>query len=188
VIKGFEKGFDYEKFVLQCENPIPQPSSFIRRRVIDRVGMLDPAYYYFMDWDFWLRAGLQHRIVYVPEVLSTYRLHSESKTVSQSLKAAPELERMYKLYFENRDLPKNILKIKSKAMANMYFATGGYLLKGDDRISALAASQKALLSDPWLLTTRQGLQKLAYCSLGHKSMYKWGRSTWYQIQEVVGLR
>ena len=63
------------------------------------MGDLDPFYYYFMDWDFWLKAGARHRIDYIPELLSTYRLHSESKTVAQSAKAAPELERMYTNYF-----------------------------------------------------------------------------------------
>ncbi len=58
--------FGYDKFVLECENPIPQPSAFIRRSVIEDIGTLDPSFYYFMDWDFWLRAGLQHRIAYFP--------------------------------------------------------------------------------------------------------------------------
>ncbi len=92
-------GFDYREFVLVCENPIPQPSAFIRRSVVDDVGLLDPHYYYFMDWDFFLRAGVRHRIEYTPELLSTYRLHPESKTVAQAARAAPELEVMYRNYF-----------------------------------------------------------------------------------------
>jgi glycosyltransferase involved in cell wall biosynthesis len=85
--------FDYERFVVECENPIAQPSAFIRRTVVDDAGLLDPHYYYFMDWDFWLRAGVRSRIEYTPELFSTYRLHAESKTVAQAARAAPELER-----------------------------------------------------------------------------------------------
>src|ERR1041385_7984579 len=96
-------GFDYDSFVRQCENPIPQPSAFIRRAVVEDIGLLDPSYYYFMDWDYWLRAGVNHRIAYFPELLSTYRLHAESKTVAQSIKAAPELEYMYKKFFADQN-------------------------------------------------------------------------------------
>jgi len=83
--------FNYTDFVIKCENTIVQPSSFIRREVIEKAGELDPKYYYFMDWDFWLRAGLYFKIDYIPQLLSTYRLHVDSKTVAQALKAAPEL-------------------------------------------------------------------------------------------------
>ncbi len=58
--------FSFEKFVIECHNPIAQPSAFIRRSVIDDIGLLDPSYYYFMDWDFWLRAGVRHRSAQVP--------------------------------------------------------------------------------------------------------------------------
>src|SRR5258705_8440312 len=84
--------FNFRNFVRACENPVSQPSSFIRRKVIEKAGELDPHFYYFMDWDFWLRAGLYVKIDHVEDVWSTYRLHAESKTVSQSLKVAPELE------------------------------------------------------------------------------------------------
>jgi glycosyltransferase involved in cell wall biosynthesis len=41
--------FTYRKMVVDCENSISQPSAFIRRDVIKKVGALDPQYYYFMD-------------------------------------------------------------------------------------------------------------------------------------------
>src|SRR6476620_6772547 len=88
--------FTYEKMVRTCENSISQPSAFIRRSVIEKVGDLDATYYYFMDWDLWMRAGLHFGIKHVDKIWSTYRLHADSKTVAQSKKAAPELEYMYK--------------------------------------------------------------------------------------------
>ena len=94
--------FDYETFVVECHNPIPQCSSFIRRSLLEETGPLDPAFYYFMDWDLWLRAGLRRPIVYEPVLLSTYRLHPESKTVAQARRSAPELEYMYRKYFDGR--------------------------------------------------------------------------------------
>lgn len=164
--------FDYSEFVAGCENPISQPSSFIRRSVIENAGELDSAYYYFMDWDFWLRAGLHSKIDYVPEIWSTYRLHAESKTVAQAKKAAPELEYMYRKYYSRPDLPSQILKIKKKAMMNMYFTSGGYYLKGDDRISAAKMARKAIAVSSSGLLSPKAIHKFLYCSFGESGWYK----------------
>lgn len=180
--KGFEPGFDYEKFVLRCENPIPQPSAFIRRSVIEQVGLLEPDYYYFMDWEFWLRAGMKHKVVYVPELLSTYRLHAESKTVAQSLRAAPELERMYRQFFLRSDLTDEVRRLKDKAMAGMYFTSGGYYLKGGDQAAAAKAAVQAFKSNPLGLLRPASLHKFAFCFLSETAIYQATRNFWHQIR------
>ena len=164
--------FNYRDFVEGCENPISQPSSFIRRSVVEKAGELDPKYYYFMDWDFWLRAGLYSKIEHVEEIWSTYRLHADSKTVSQSKKAAPELKYMYDKYFSRNDIPAEIRAIKKKAMMNMYFTSGCYFLDGKDRRSASKMARKALATNPAGLFSFKALHKFMYCNFGHSSFYK----------------
>jgi glycosyltransferase involved in cell wall biosynthesis len=110
------QAFDYERFVVECHNPIPQCSSFISRRTIDSVGRLDSALYYFMDWDLWLRAGLTASTVYEPVLISTYRLHADSKTVSQSRRSAPELEYMYRKCFAGGGVPLAIRRRRGEAL------------------------------------------------------------------------
>jgi glycosyltransferase involved in cell wall biosynthesis len=168
-------GFDYKKFVVECENPIAQPSAFIRRCVVDNVGLLDPSYYYFMDWDFWLRAGMGHRIEYFPELLSTYRLHSESKTVAQAAKAAPELEYMYRKFFSRDDVPPEIRRLERRAMVNMFFTSGGYYLSGKDQKAAARMALRALRIYPRAVLEREMVHKLAYCLLGGSPTYQRGR-------------
>lgn len=165
-------GFRYIDFVSKCENPISQPSAFIRREIIHKVGDLDPTYYYFMDWDFWLRAGLYYQIDYVHGLWSTYRLHAESKTVSQSRRAAPELEYMYNKFFSRDDIPKEILAIKKKAMMNMCFTSGGYYLRGDDYKSASLMARKALKYNPTAIFSPRYLHKYLYCAFGGSGFYK----------------
>lgn len=167
--------FNYQKFVVECENPIPQPSAFIRRSVVEDVGLLDPHYYYFMDWDFWLRAGARHSIEYVPELFSTYRLHPESKTVAQSARAAPELERMYQNYFALDYVPPEIRRVRNQALANMYFSSGGYYIKGNDRKSAARIAMKALRTYPALVFDSSMVHKFLYCLAGERRMYQKGR-------------
>jgi glycosyltransferase involved in cell wall biosynthesis len=164
--------FTYEKMVRTCENSIPQPSAFIRREIVERVGELDPKFYYFMDWDFWMRAGIYYKIEHIDAIWSTYRLHADSKTVAQAKKAAPELEYMYKKYFARDDVPANIRAIEKEAMMNMYFTSGGYFLKGGDTESSAAMATRAFEVNPAGRTKSESLHKYLYCRFGGSSLYK----------------
>jgi glycosyltransferase involved in cell wall biosynthesis len=168
--------FNYRNFVIGCENPISQPSSFIRRQVIQQVGELDPRFYYFMDWDLWLRAGLYFKIDYIPELWSTYRLHAASKTVAQSIKAAPELEYMYRKFFSRADLPPEISNIRKKAMMNMFFTTGGYYLNGNNKKMAAKMARAAFKQNPFGLISFKAIHRFLFCSFGGSGMYQRGRN------------
>lgn len=173
--------FDYKTFVLECENPIAQPSAFIRRKVIDDVGFLDPKFYYFMDWDFWLRAGLRHRIEYFPGLYSTYRLHKDSKTVAQANKAAPELQYMYRKFFARDDLPAEIRALEPRAMANMFFTSAGYYLEGKNTRDARQMAWKALQADPGAVLNPESMRKFLYCMSGGR-----GRGHWTKQKNGTG--
>jgi len=129
------------------------------------VEALDPRFYYFMDWDFWLRAGLYFEIAYIPEMLSTYRFHAESKTVAQAKKAAPELAYMFEKFFSRTDLPPEIRKLKNTARMNMYFLTAGYYLTGEDKTSARSMANKALKENPAGIFSLGNLRRYAHVQL-----------------------
>lgn len=169
-------GFDYTEFVVGCENPIPQPSAFIRREVVEDIGPLNDKHYYFMDWDYWLRAGARHRIAYIPEILSTYRLHAESKTVSHGLKYAADLEGMYREFFASEHVPGDVRRHERLAMANMYFTSGGYYLRSGAPAAAAQMGFRALKQYPALLCRPRLLHKFLYCSLGLNPVYRACRS------------
>ena len=164
--------FDYAEFVAGGENPIPQPSAFIRRSVVETTGPLDDRHYYFMDWDYWLRAGLNCRIAAIPEVLSTYRLHAESKTVSHARRYAPDLLTTYREFFARGDLPMEIRRLKRWALANVCFTSAGYYRKGGDGASAARLGLEALAHDPSLMLSPPRLHKLAYCLFGGTTIYQ----------------
>ncbi len=171
-----QRGFSYDRFVLECHNPIPQPSAFVRRRVIEDVGKLDPYYKYFMDWDFWLRVGMRHRIEYVPELLSTYRLHPNSNTVAREAQVAPELARMYERYFDLPDVPGEVRRQSRRAKANMYFTSAGYCGRGGARVKAAASALQALRIYPELVVKPGMVRKLLYCFLGETALARKARA------------
>ena len=66
---------------LRGGNVICQPAAFVRRAAIDRVGGIDTALHYTMDWDLWLRlheAGARFR--FVGEPLAAVHSHATTKT------------------------------------------------------------------------------------------------------------
>jgi glycosyltransferase involved in cell wall biosynthesis len=178
--------FSYSDLVAKCHNPIPQPSAFIRRSVMEDVGLLDPTYYYFMDWDFWLRAGVNHKTAYFPELLSTYRLHEASKTVAQAVKAAPELEYMYRRFFALPDLPSEIKSLEKEAMVSMFFTSGGYYLDGGSREGARRMAMKAIQTRPSGIFRPGVIHKFLYCFLGGKPIYDRSKSIFYRAREIMG--
>lgn len=112
---------DYREMVRSTLNYIPQPATFIRRRVLDAEGMLDENLHYVMDFDYWLRAGRRHTFAYLPMRLATLRLHRSAKSVALGGKFAPELVYIYQRLFGLPDLPDDVRAVESEAMSNIYY-------------------------------------------------------------------
>jgi len=86
---------DWDFETLQTGCFLCQPAVFIRRRVIDRFGMLDTQMQYCMDYEFWLRLGLKGaKFGHVPRVLAGSRLHPHNKTIGSRVKVHAEINYM----------------------------------------------------------------------------------------------
>ncbi len=75
---------------------ICQPALFFRRRVVERVGLLDPGLRYCMDYNYWLRlADAGCRFAYLPEKLAGSRLYADNKTLSDRPAVHREIAEMF---------------------------------------------------------------------------------------------
>ena len=83
--------------------PFPQPSSFFKRKVIEETGMLDESLHFGMDYDLLVRIALCYPILPVNKVLSRYRLHSSSKTVSQFKNFAGDWIKVFSRFLRSVD-------------------------------------------------------------------------------------
>lgn len=84
---------------------ICQPALFMRRGVMDRVGMLNESLNYCMDYDYWIRASRIFKFGYIEEYLAALRLHRGAKTVRDTIKALRELIRMMRNHYDIVPLP-----------------------------------------------------------------------------------
>ena len=91
--------FDHEE--MATFNMISQPSAFFTKEAYINSGGLDVELTYAMDYDLWLRITKEGRVEYIPEFLSSYRLHDKSKTVSNfhALKQSKEILDTVRKYF-----------------------------------------------------------------------------------------
>jgi hypothetical protein len=75
---------------------VPQQASFFRRDLWQKVGPLDPSFYFAMDYDLWVRLAGEAPLVYLPgQVWAGFRLHGDAKTITADARCWPEMLRVH---------------------------------------------------------------------------------------------
>ena len=80
----------YSYSLLLVTNPISQPSTFWRRRVIEECGLFDRDQHFVMDYDYWLRIGKRFAPAVLDAYLAQFRVYATSKTSSSFLRSFRE--------------------------------------------------------------------------------------------------
>lgn len=73
--------FDADRLAEACV--ICQPTAFIRRAALEKVGLLDPTLHYCMDYDLWIRLSRHFRIDRIRRFLANSRRYPETKSFSR---------------------------------------------------------------------------------------------------------
>ena len=88
--------FDYARLVARAVCFLPQPATFLRRRVLASEGGLDESLHYALDLEYWLRLGAAgRRFRHLPVEMAMLRLHPAAKSVRALAEFAPEIVRIY---------------------------------------------------------------------------------------------
>ncbi|HEX9950163.1 MAG TPA: glycosyltransferase family 2 protein [Rubricoccaceae bacterium] len=126
---------------------LPQPAAFVRREVLERVGLLDPSFHFALDGEFYIRAVGSFRAVALPDVLASMRLHADAKSVATSTGFAPEVSRLVeKVIASPQNYPRYTVDPgKLRAMAHVV-ASRYYFINGEYRTS-LSNLRQALAAD-----------------------------------------
>lgn len=75
---------------------IPQQAAFFRADLWQKVGPLDPSFYFAMDYDLWVRLAREAALVYLPgHVWASFRLHGDAKTIAADARCWPEMLRVH---------------------------------------------------------------------------------------------
>ncbi len=149
--------FNYETFF--AASYIPQPTVFMRRKVIEILGGVDERLHYVMDREFWLRAGLCFNLRYLPGVvLARFRYASGSKTYQSASKFHAEWLQVLDDAFQRLDFQKIPSRVRRtalrKARANIYMNRFGAAVNEHDRQAVLINFFQAISQDIKLLLNR----------------------------------
>lgn len=72
----------YTYNTLLITNFISQPAVFLRRGLVEELGLFNVAHHRVMDYEYWLKAGRKYCPGIINEYLAKFRVHSSSKTSS----------------------------------------------------------------------------------------------------------
>jgi len=108
--------FDFQRFA--SFNFICQPSTFFKKKAYEGIGGLDQSLHYGMDYDLWIRMSRSFKFKFIEESLATYRLHCESKTISDE-----------KALANHREILEIVLRHFGWAPANRVYEYCNHLVK-----------------------------------------------------------
>ncbi|MEI7772791.1 MAG: glycosyltransferase family 2 protein, partial [Chloroflexales bacterium] len=114
-----------------------QPTVFMRRDLVVRVGPLSLARRYSLDSDYWARAARVAPFRQVRALVATYRLHPSSKTVGQSAGFYREWLSVAEGYFAAPDLPAELRAARGAVIADIYAAMANLEARGGRATDAL---------------------------------------------------
>jgi glycosyltransferase involved in cell wall biosynthesis len=123
----------------------PQPAAFFHKSWIEKVGSLNEELQYGMDYDFFLRLALVCDFLPVDDILAKYRLHQQSKSVSESDKFIGDWKRSFVNLCKNLQWTNELEYLGKSGLFNeelSYFKT--YLFHPDNRIQSGLDKRKAL--------------------------------------------
>lgn len=122
--------WDLKRAVEYCDYTIPQPTSFIRRRILEKVDYLDQDFGNGKDHDLWLRIGLEGSIKYCPELIAEER---DVPGLSETESMAEAKIRVTEKFLARSDLPAEFRggRFRRRALSNSYFEAAKYVWTGD---------------------------------------------------------
>jgi glycosyltransferase involved in cell wall biosynthesis len=71
---------DWRRFRYWRGWPIPQPTVFVRRGLLEQFGYLDTSLHYALDYDLLIRLSCHMKLYFLDTPLANYRIHTHSKT------------------------------------------------------------------------------------------------------------
>ena len=124
--------------VEHCQYTIPQPTSFMRRSILEKVGWLDAEFGNGKDHELWLRIGLAGTIKYQPIHIAYGR---DCRGFSQREDMGASKVRVTEKFFQQPGLPApfNSPEFRRRALSNSYLVGGHYTWRGTRRVGPTAS-------------------------------------------------
>ncbi len=166
--------FDYREMLAKFICP-PGPRAFFRRADFESAGRWDSSLKQTMDYDLWLRLGLQGRFLRIPEVLAGYRVHEASQTFAAHGMRAEEPVLVIKRFFETHSLSHDLIDVRNQALSSAcLYSFQLYLRAGKYRLGYAKLRQAFSLYPRNLFTLRavRLMLNVLFNRIGHRIFWR----------------
>lgn len=144
----YPSDWDLETAVVSCHHVIYQPASFLRRRILERVGWLDTTFRYNHDHELWYRVGLAGVIHRIPGVLA-YAGTGASYYVRLGQKTAAGCVALTQKFFSLPGVPPTLARRRRRAVSNAHLVGARWAWgNGHHAGTALRYLLRGFLTDP----------------------------------------
>lgn len=126
---------------------ICQPGVFMRKKALDAVGYLNPAYHYLMDHHLWLKIAANYPVQYIDEFWAAARYHPEAKNLTGGARYGDEAFKLLDWMRSQPLLAELINKDDKKIEAGAHHLRAHYLLDSGENWNAFKSYLKAALKD-----------------------------------------
>lgn len=161
---------------LLLHNAIMQPTTFFRRRVLDKVGLLDIELGHAMDYDLWLRIALHHRIDALNVALANFRAHDESKSFAKPFIFIQDIRRILTRFFANPNLDESLRPLETQALVNWHMTTLLSCFAMEQREAGLQVWNEMVDTCPTYWTQSDELVELTANTAVHNVETAWGKA------------
>jgi glycosyltransferase involved in cell wall biosynthesis len=125
-----------------------QPTVFMRRSVLENIGLLNPEYQLILDHELWIRIAARYPIKHIKEFWSLERSHTEAKTIALASGFVQEAERLIAWASEASGLEDVVRKHQARIRAGLNVFAARRLIDAGEYRAALPRLWSAFWSHP----------------------------------------
>ncbi len=166
------KNFVLEQFFeIDCKVVYHQPGVWLKMDILNKAGHFNIGYHYCFDQEHLLRYLLHNNeVCYLPDVLAYFRMHEDSKTVSQLENFLWDFNKMYKMFWKShKGTPlSNLVKRMSRDYEWPLLVCS--VNKADrGRLKNFMIASRAIMQDPQKRLNKKSMGWLKHILMGPKT-------------------
>jgi len=140
-----------------CYFFIPQPTVFLRRKIVEKCGYFDETFNLAMDLEYWIRISFSGNIQYLPEQLAGARIYPAAKSSVHLTDYLDENLKILEKYKNKLLKPPYPINMMDDCYSSVYFFGGlrylkrGYISKGSINVLRAARYKFGIIFNRYLI-------------------------------------